>query len=127
MDEFLAALVVAMRQRSVTALYIKEHTTLLAPEMAGATDALAVLAENVILMQHVSYRTELHRVLSVVKMRFSAHDTRLREFVIEAPKGIRVLTQDQSGAGVLEGIARDQEEAPHFLGRYSSSPPLRAL
>lgn len=114
-DEFLAALVVAMRQRGVTALYIKEHSTLLAPELAGATDALAVLAENVILMQHVGYQAELHRVLSVVKTRFSAHDSRLREFVVEAPAGIRVLTQGQSASGILEGIAHDQREAARYL------------
>jgi circadian clock protein KaiC len=120
-DEFLSALVVAMRVRGVTALYIKEHDTLLAPEIAGATDAIAVLAENVILMQHIGYQTELHRVLSVVKTRFSAHDTRLREFVIEAPAGIRVLTQVQSATGVLEGIARDQAEAASYL-RHRVAP-----
>lgn len=120
-DDFLAALVVAMRQRGVTALYIKEHSTLLAPELAGATDALAVLAENVILMQHVGYQAELHRVLSVVKTRFSAHDTRLREFLVEAPAGIRVLPQDQSASGVLEGIARDQVEAARYLRRGAAS------
>jgi|GEM_PF-37509 circadian clock protein KaiC len=120
-DEFLAALVVAMRQRGVTALYLKEHSTLLAPEIAGATDALAVLAENVILLQHVGYRAELHRVLSVVKTRFSAHDTRLREFVIEAPAGIRVLAHDQSATGVLEGISLDRAEAVRFLRRGALS------
>jgi circadian clock protein KaiC len=120
-DEFLAALVVAMRQRGVTALYLKEHSTLLAPELAGATDALAVLAENVILMQHVGYLAELHRVLSVVKTRFSAHDTHLREFLIDAPVGIRVLAQDESATGVLEGISLDQAEAVRFLRRGASS------
>ena len=120
-DEFLAALVVAMRQRGVTALYLKEHNTLVAPELAGATDALAVLAENVILMQHVGYQAKLHRVLSVVKTRFSAHDTSLREFAIEAPTGIRVLPQNESASGVLEGISLDQAEAIRYLRRGASS------
>lgn len=108
-DDYLAALVVTMRERGITSAFIKEHNTLLAPELAGATDAISVLAENVILMQHVSYQAALHRVLSVVKMRFSQHDTRLREFTITAPAGIQVLTEGQSGVGALEGIARRQE------------------
>jgi hypothetical protein len=80
-----------------------------------------VLAENEILLQHVGYRAELHRVLSVVKTRFSAHDTRLCEFVIEAPAGIRVLAHDQSATGVLEGISLDRAEAVRFLRRGALS------
>jgi circadian clock protein KaiC len=120
-DDYQAALVVAMRQHGVTALYVKEHSTLLAHEIAGATDSIAVLAENVILMQHVSYHAELHRVLSVIKMRFSAHDTHLRELTITAPIGIQVLGQEQTGTGVLEGIARKHEDSAPIVG--PSTPP----
>lgn len=46
-----------------------------------------MLAENVLLLEQVEYRDALHRVLSVLKMRFSAPDHLVREFVITAPEG----------------------------------------
>jgi circadian clock protein KaiC len=64
-----------------------------------------VLAENIVLLRLVEYRGELHRVISVVKMRFSAHDHRLHEFAI-ADRGISVLGELPSGEGLLTGVAR---------------------
>ena len=71
-------------------------------------DRLAVLAENVLLLQQLAYRGRLHRVLSVLKMRFSDHEYTLREFLITSPKGIRVLTPDESGREVLVGLTEQQ-------------------
>ena len=41
----------------------------------------------------------LHRVLSVPKMRFSAHDVALREYTIRAPGGLHVLEPEESEEG----------------------------
>jgi circadian clock protein KaiC len=109
-EDYLAALQVTLRQRGVSTISVKESPTLLGPEMAGAAEAIAVLAENVIYMQHVAYQAALHRVLSVVKMRFSAHDTSLRAFTIEAPAGIRVLSLAREESGVIEGITSAQSQ-----------------
>ncbi len=126
LNDFLAALQVALRQRDVSALFIKESETLLSPEVAGAAEAIAVLAENVIFLQHVSYAAELRRVLSVVKMRFSAHDTSLREFTIVAPEGVRVLSPAETPHGVLSGIASQNtgQWNADTLERAPSAPPV---
>jgi len=110
-DGFMAALVKAMRLRGVSALYVRETRRAVTQGQDFTADELSVLAENVLLQQQVSYRGQLHRVLSVLKMRFSAHDRALREFTIAPPAGIRVLTPFESGVDVLAGIVRQQEGA----------------
>ena len=123
-EDYLAALQVSLRQRGLTTICVKESATLLAPEVAGSAEAIAVLAENVIYMQHVSYQAMLHRVLSVVKMRFSAHDASLRTFVIEAPTGIRMLSRAHTENGVLEGIAAAQDQQARVLRGQLFDAPL---
>jgi circadian clock protein KaiC len=93
----------------VTGLLIKESDKAVAATLDFWADALSVLAEYVLLLQHVPFRGQMHRILSVLKLRFSAHDTALREFLIEAPAGIRVLASTESASGVIAGITADQE------------------
>jgi circadian clock protein KaiC len=107
-DDYLAALVEALRAHRVTALVLKETAALVATDLAVVDDTLGVLAENIMVLQQVTHRGQLHRVLSVPKMRFSAHELRLREFTIAAPEGIYVHTPSQSDAGVLAAITRPQ-------------------
>lgn len=107
-SNFLAALLAALRARGVTLLVIKEASKGVATQLDFAVDALGILAENVLLLQQQAYRSKLHRILSIPKMRFSTHDYRLREFVVTSPEGIRVLTSDESGEEVLAGLAEEQ-------------------
>lgn len=124
---YVAGLVEALRAREVTTLAIRESAHLVAPRLDVATDTLAVLAENVLLLQQVTRGDRLHRVLSTPKMRFSAHDLRLREFTIAPPEGIRVLAPLESAAGVLggivprQGLADDDLDAPP-RGREDGAP-----
>lgn len=104
-DGYLAALVTALRERGVTALCVRKTRRLVGEDSHDGADQLTVLADNVVLLQRVPYRAEWHRVLSVVRMRFSSHGTGLREFTIAAPDGIRVLTPAESGSGVLAALA----------------------
>ena len=110
LEDFLAALLRALQVRQVTSLLVKETDKLIAPTLDFSADPLSVLAENVILLQQVPFEGELHRVLSIPKVRLSAHDTALREFRIAAPRGLEVLGFSESQAGVLEGITRAQDQ-----------------
>ncbi|GAC1433575.1 MAG: ATPase domain-containing protein [Chloroflexota bacterium] len=99
---YIAGLVEALRDRAVTTIAIRESAHLVATDLqVAATDALTALAENVLLLQHVSVGDRLRRVLSTPKMRFSAHDMQIREFVIAPPEGIRVLAPGESDLGSL--------------------------
>jgi circadian clock protein KaiC len=137
---YLAALVEATRMRGVTALFTREIRQVMAPELDFADNPISVMAENVLLLRKIEYEGDLHRVLSVVKMRFSAHDvSTVREFTITAPEGLRVLAPAESDAATLEGIAREQGErgpgtlpesgrgrTPRGSSRPGTLPPSRA-
>lgn len=60
-------------------------------------------------------------MLSVIKMRFSAHDVALREYIIAPPAGIRVLTPVESGTDFLAGIVRQQDANATMHG--TTEPP----
>ena len=115
---YLAALLAALRTHRVTLLAIKETPKVVTGQLDFSADTLAMLAENVLFLQQLAYRGRLHRVLSVLKMRFSSHDYTLRELLIAAPEGIRVLTpevgrrsgDDQQGPARLRGADR---ASPH--------------
>lgn len=115
---YLAALLAALRTRGVTLLAIKETSKVATTHLEFSANELAILAENVLLTQQLTYRGKLHRVLSILKMRFSDHDYTLREFAIIPPEGMRVLTTDESGEEVLAGLAEVQ------AGSRVGSPPL---
>lgn len=107
-SNYLAALLAVLRTRRVTLLAIKETPKVVTTQLDFSADALAILAENVVFVQQLVYHGRLHRVLSVLKMRFSSHDYSLREFLIEPPEGIRVLTPSESGHEVLMGLTERQ-------------------
>ena len=96
LEEYVAALTRALRLRGVTSLLIKETPKVLAPVLDFSTDRLSVLAENVLLLQQVPFQGQVHRLLSVLKMRYSAHDTTLREFRIAPPGGFEVLARSET-------------------------------
>ena len=111
---YLAALLAALRARGVTLLAIKETAKVVAAAVDFSADELSVLAENVIFLQQLAYHNRLHRILSVLKMRFSAHDHSLREFTIAAPEGIRVLTLTESGEeGVIGSVSNAISPTEH--------------
>lgn len=110
LEDYLAALLQAVQARNVTAFMAKETRRISAATLDFSVDPLSVLAENVLVMQQVAYHGALHRMLSMLKVRYTAHDMTLREFEIAVPDGIHVLTPFESETGVLQGVAADQED-----------------
>ncbi|HEX6799729.1 MAG TPA: ATPase domain-containing protein [Ktedonobacterales bacterium] len=107
-DNYLAALVEALRMRGVTALFTKEIPQTTAPELDFARNPISVMAENVLLLRREERDAQLERSLSVIKMRFSAHDGSARvPCTITPPEGFRLASADPSptGANPLEGGA----------------------
>lgn len=104
---YLAALVEAMRVRNVTALFIKELRQVLPSNVDFADDPLAVLAGNVLLSRQMELRSRQYRIMSILKMGFSDYDPSLREFVITAPEGIRVLAPLDGDQAMLSEVAED--------------------
>jgi circadian clock protein KaiC len=105
-DNYLAALVEALRMRGITALFTKEVRQVGASDLDFSNDAISVMAENVLLLRKVERDGQLHRLLSVIKMRFSGHATgTVHEFTISAPDGVIVREAAPVGTDTAAGDA----------------------
>ncbi|WP_201375765.1 ATPase domain-containing protein [Ktedonobacter robiniae] len=124
-SNYLAALLAMLRSRDITLLALKESPKAVSTDVDFSADALSILAENVILVQHLAVNNRLHRVISVLKMRFSAHDHNLREFIITSPEGVRVLTPQESGLDTLAGLTREASGHSGYLSPIYQAPPQR--
>ena len=76
--------------------------------MAGAPldlpiPTLAATVENAILLRYVELRSQLHRLISIVKTRESDYDTSIREFQITA-SGLEVAPTFDSAEAVLMNL-----------------------
>ena len=80
----------------MTTLLIRETGVVAAEGLTLEADMASLRSASVIWLQQISRDGRLRRVLSVPKMRFSAHDLALHEYTIAPPDGLRVL-------GPLEG------------------------
>jgi len=105
---YLSALVTALQARRITALFTKETGPFAGTKMELESDLSSGVAENVMWLQALIYRQRYYRVLSVLKMRYSAHDLTLREFTITAPNGIEVRVPLKSERSAMAGIALQQ-------------------
>jgi len=123
---YMAALVEALRRRNMTTLFIKEVRQQATLEIDFSDAPISVLAENVIYLRQVDYRGHLHRLISVLKTRFSAHDTStLREFAIIPPQGIHVMSLLESDTGLMAGLAQSEPGTGLNLPRRSARPRQR--
>jgi circadian clock protein KaiC len=109
---FLSALVGYLRQHGVTTYITLDIPTIAGPALEFAATPLSVIAENLLLMRNVEYRGELHRVFSVLKMRFSNHDRAIYEYGITPGEGIRISGPAPLGEGLLTGMARPLLDIP---------------
>ena len=101
----MATLVNLLRSKDITSLMTKEIPQIVGPELDFSDTPLAFLAENLVLLRFVEFRGELLRVISILKMRDTAHDYSIRQYIIN-DKGLKVLGRIETAEGVLTGIAR---------------------
>ena len=105
---FFASLLNYLRERNVTSVMTREISPFPEPRLIFTETPVSVLTENLLLLRSLEYQERLFRVISVLKMRFSAFDPSLREFRIE-DGGIRVLPIQESGEGVMTGITQKEQ------------------
>lgn len=104
---FMAALETYFKSRDVTVVYTCETTTIVGTELDLTDTPFIKMAENIILLKQVEYKTKLHRIISILKMRDSNYDHTIREFTIQASTGITILEPLQSVEGLLTGQVHD--------------------
>jgi circadian clock protein KaiC len=105
LNRFLTALSNELRIRQVTTIYTIEIRDLLSPTVVVPIEGISGLSDNLILLRQVELRSQLYRLLSILKVRASDYDTAIREFQI-TDHGIEVATTFESADAILTGIAR---------------------
>ena len=104
MPRFLSALTNQLRMQDVTTL-VSEELALFRPHIDMPNPELANVVETVVLLRYVELKSQLRRLVSVMKMRESRHDTSIREFRI-TDRGIDVQGSFESAEAILSGEAR---------------------
>jgi circadian clock protein KaiC len=103
---FLAALAAYFRSRDITSYFTVDVPTIVGQELSFAGRPMVALAENLLLLRHAEFQGELHRLFSVLKMRFSDFDPSVAEYTIEEGRGIRIVGRAPRAEGLLTGLAR---------------------
>lgn len=108
---FLNALSHRLREAGVTTL-LTEEVPFYGDSATTRGRRLSAMTENLIFLRYAETDTGLHRMISVVKQRESAHDSSLRELVI-TEKGLDVIDAFPGAAAVLAG-----RQAVGIVGRF---------
>ena len=100
-----SALADELTRRGVTTLFTLESTELVGSGIALPIDGVSALADNIILLRHVELRSQLYRLISILKVRDRAYDGAIREFQI-TDRGVIVADTFDSAEQILTGAAR---------------------
>jgi circadian clock protein KaiC len=102
---FFVALGGELRALGATTL-LSEEMDLFHPEVLVPLQGLSATIDNLIFLRSVELRAQLRRLLAIVKLRESAHDTSLREFRI-TERGFAFEKTFESAEAVMTGVARE--------------------
>lgn len=103
-QDYLAALVELLRRREVTSVFIDEFGKLAGPDFDLADTPLFALSNSMLILRQVEYRSRLHRIFSIVKMRVGDYDQTMRMFTI-GEHGIQIGEPLPNVEGLLTGVA----------------------
>jgi circadian clock protein KaiC len=103
---FLTALLNELRSRGVTTMLSAEMHPVVGAGVHAPFPGLSPLVENTIMLRYVELRSQLYRLVSVVKVRGSAHQSAMREFRIDA-NGLHIASTFDTAEAILTGSAHD--------------------
>lgn len=109
LPRFLSALCNQLRTWDVTTV-ISEELPMFNPELELPHPELAHVVETVVLLRYVELNSQLHRLLSIMKMRESGYDTSIREFSMRSG-GIEVSGSFETAEQILSGFPRSRGSA----------------
>ena len=93
-----------LRNIGATTIY-SEETDMFASDVAIPNRELGSIVDNVFFLRYVELRSQLYRLISIMKMRDSGYDSAIRQFLI-TPKGMRVSDSFESAESILTGLTR---------------------
>ena len=102
---FLSSLLGELRRRGVTTVATLELPQFFGPEVQLPIDGLAAPFDSIVFLRTVELRSQLYRLLTILKARERAADRAIREFNI-SDSGIDVADTFASAEAILTGVAR---------------------
>lgn len=111
MGRFFAALTNELRSRNVTTVCSIALPELFGPDISVPIAGAAEVADNIIVLRYVELRSQLYRLVSLLKVRENAYDPAIREFKI-TNHGIDVAATFESAEAILTGVARPSGSSP---------------
>lgn len=107
--DFTARMVTYFKAKLITCVFTHASDAILGS--SGATESqLSSLFDTIVMLRFVEVRSALRHGVIILKMRGSAHDEALREFVFVSGQGIRISTDFSGYEGVMRGEARKTSE-----------------
>jgi circadian clock protein KaiC len=116
-----AALTAELRALDVTTLFSLELLELVSSRVEIPMSGVSMLADNIIFVRYVEMRSQLFRLISIMKMRRSGYDAAIRAFVI-TDRGIAVTSPFDGAAGMLTGEGRVSSSAAGQEGLPGDTP-----
>jgi len=99
--EFVVGLTSFIKHQEIAGFFTSTTPTLLGG--TSITEAhISTITDSIILLRYVELYGEMRRGLTVLKMRGSAHDKRIREFVIDS-EGLHIGAHFSDVSGILSG------------------------
>ncbi|WP_257451516.1 ATPase domain-containing protein [Archangium lipolyticum] len=105
MPGFLTALLNELRARGVTTLMTQQTHVLFEPRLAPNLEGVEGAVDNLVFLRYVELRSQLYRMLSILKMRESDYESSPREFSIST-QGIDVADTFESADSISTGKTR---------------------
>lgn len=108
---FFTALANELRVRGVTTMYTVETPSFVGPNVEAPLTGVSALVENLIFTRFVELNADLHRLVSVLKVRDTEYDSHVYEFHI-TPRGIELAPDYKSAEKILTGFGHAGEPDP---------------
>ena len=110
-----------LRIRGVTVICAVELPDLFSPTITfpATISGATALVDNILLLRYVELRSQLYRLISIMKMRDTGYDPAIREFRIQ-DQGIEVASTFVSAQAILTGIARLTEATPGIPSAFKA-------
>lgn len=102
--EFVISLTSTLKKKQITTLFTSTTPSLLGG--GSVTEKhISTLTDSIILLRYVESPGQMRRSVNVLKMRGSAHDSKLREYTIDG-HGMHIGAPFRDVSGILSGIVR---------------------
>ena len=125
LGEVLSALTDELEARGVTTMYTMETRDLIGSQIEIPLVGFSAITHNLILMRHVELRSHLYRLISVLKLRDSDYDSRIRQFKITS-SGIEVADTFSSAEQILSGGALHRPDEPARAAKLAAAAKVKS-